>query len=546
MTYKIIHKNSTASGTPPASGDLDVGELAINAADAELYTKDTNGVVRTLSANTFTQDGTGAVQRTVKSKLQDVVSVKDFGAVGDGVIDDTVAIQAAIDAANASRTAFVFLPPGRYKTTATINLKHGVTLYGNSSPKVKFLTSSSVYFTQIRAEGTGAAIAMLDDGAVTVAGYSCAAVDGIEIRFTGTNKSGTSGIQVGEAAQQAIQAKIDNCLIQNFARGINVQGTWNVFVSNTYIYSTLTASPSDPAETFGVYVDAVARPVTSNYFKNVAVQACDVGFYFAGVLSYSGGESIYTDNCGIGFWFDGQGVSPGRGMSLVGVGVEAPRLRGIYVSESTVNITGFHFVKGSGTYEHNVLVASNGKLVIRGGDDVDTGSYGSIAAFQANSGTALTIHDIDLSPTAANCFIGTGLITYFNNGIVFKNSARYDVGEAKTIGVSTRNGPFSGYIDYYWLPDAATQSVPTTTGLTYSTFNVLTLPVNAIVSVTNVATSTSGHNINLRTEDITGFSSCGVVKHVTDVSGSGIVIGPGDSVLLVKKADGKLHHVKRV
>ena len=44
----------------------------------------------------FTQAGAGAVAQTVQDKLEQYVSVKDFGAVGDGVTDDTAAIQAAI------------------------------------------------------------------------------------------------------------------------------------------------------------------------------------------------------------------------------------------------------------------------------------------------------------------------------------------------------------------------------------------------------------------------------------------------------------------
>jgi hypothetical protein len=123
MTYKITHKNSTVSGTPPASGDIDVGEIAINAADAELYVKDTNGNIRKFQNTTtgtaagvrFTQTGTGAVQRTVESKLQDVVSVKDFGAVGDGVADDTAAIQAAIDYVSANPIGGILaFPDGTY------------------------------------------------------------------------------------------------------------------------------------------------------------------------------------------------------------------------------------------------------------------------------------------------------------------------------------------------------------------------------------------------------------------------------------------------
>jgi parallel beta-helix repeat protein len=58
----------------------------------------------------WNQSGSGAVTRTVESKLRDVVSVKDFGAVGDGVADDTAAISTAMS----SGTKRLFFPPGTY------------------------------------------------------------------------------------------------------------------------------------------------------------------------------------------------------------------------------------------------------------------------------------------------------------------------------------------------------------------------------------------------------------------------------------------------
>jgi hypothetical protein len=70
----------------------------------------------TVPGEAFNASGAGAVERTVDDKLRDVVSVKDFGAVGDGVADDTVAIQAAV---NTGKT--VFFPSGTYKQTSTVS-----------------------------------------------------------------------------------------------------------------------------------------------------------------------------------------------------------------------------------------------------------------------------------------------------------------------------------------------------------------------------------------------------------------------------------------
>lgn len=61
----------------------------------------------------YNEGGTGAVTRSVQNKLQESVSVKDFGAVGDGVTDDTAAIQAAHNSAITTGGA-IYFPSGTY------------------------------------------------------------------------------------------------------------------------------------------------------------------------------------------------------------------------------------------------------------------------------------------------------------------------------------------------------------------------------------------------------------------------------------------------
>ena len=60
----------------------------------------------------YNEGGTGAVTTTVQTKLQQYVSVKDFGATGNGTTNDTTAIQAAINSLTNGGT--VFLPKGTY------------------------------------------------------------------------------------------------------------------------------------------------------------------------------------------------------------------------------------------------------------------------------------------------------------------------------------------------------------------------------------------------------------------------------------------------
>ena len=61
---------------------------------------------------TYNQGSAGAQERTLKNKLKDYLSVKDFGAVGDGITDDTAAIIAAAAAMTDNTT--LYFPNGTY------------------------------------------------------------------------------------------------------------------------------------------------------------------------------------------------------------------------------------------------------------------------------------------------------------------------------------------------------------------------------------------------------------------------------------------------
>src|SRR5690606_30812764 len=117
------------------------------------------------------------------------VSVVTFGAVGDGVADDTAAIQAAIDAAETFGLA-TYLPPGRFLITDTLVLKSGTTLRGAGRGS-----------TVIDATGLGAALGA-GRTAITALGARAGTSNSITVAVTRGSKSVTvadaSGLAVGD------------------------------------------------------------------------------------------------------------------------------------------------------------------------------------------------------------------------------------------------------------------------------------------------------------------------------------------------------------
>lgn len=136
----------TSNGNPPnhnpqGSAGNSVGELWLdkshsnpilkifNGADWDIVgSVDEDGLI--ISGNVkYSASLAGAEGRTLTQALSDRVSVKDFGAAGDGTADDTNAIRAAVT----SGATAIYFPYGTYKVSGRVLVEEGQTLFGEGT-----------------------------------------------------------------------------------------------------------------------------------------------------------------------------------------------------------------------------------------------------------------------------------------------------------------------------------------------------------------------------------------------------------------------------
>lgn len=104
------------------------------------------GMVGFGSSLTYPASTVGSKLQEIVLKLKDTVSVKDlqFGAKGDGVTNDTAAIQAAIDYLIAKGGGALYIPSGTYNVNAPLVVTNGsrLRIYGDG-PDISIIRTTS-------------------------------------------------------------------------------------------------------------------------------------------------------------------------------------------------------------------------------------------------------------------------------------------------------------------------------------------------------------------------------------------------------------------
>lgn len=261
-------------------------------------------VRQTSDSITIQAEGDGAVIQSLKTWIfERAVSVKAYGAKGDGVTDDTAAIHKARD----SGASILYFPPGIYMTTGLV--------FSSSDSVVKLDLGARL---DINDTG-GATIKLISDTSRIAIDIqkSPFTVTGGQLTSTGTTFDGlaTIGIRHGNSTQGRYDLHIDNILINEAfsSRAIQTIANVNVTIENCRLYGGSTdlgslcyVIASEPNGFSGSTSVTLRNNYINGGLRGIYLNATSWVTYDRNIIEYSGTTStlsydaaLHLVNCGI-------------------------------------------------------------------------------------------------------------------------------------------------------------------------------------------------------------------------------------------------------
>ena len=331
----------------------------------------------------FIQAGSGAVQRTVESKLQDVVSVLDFipesehAAIkaGTSTYDATVNIQSAITSAKR-----IYLPAGTYKITTTLRIKRDKQLYGDGAGSS--IISQAGDITALDANETTDSN-LVRNIVIENLGINCATTsttDVCGIRLTGTVNNvwgctiknvNVNGFYDGIRIDRPVLTEVNRCEVSNaYRHGFNftgggtslkVRNSWGringgcgFLITGTLQYCTFDTNAADGNGEFGHLFQSTSSGTL--YPEAITVVGCGAeantkdGFKFEDCEAFTVNSCFSYSNTEHGFHLSGA-----RQTVLTGCRAISNTLYGIKTSTSssskapsTITVNGCKLTGNSG------------------------------------------------------------------------------------------------------------------------------------------------------------------------------------------------------
>ena len=271
---RLFIGNGTVSDGAPA-----VGNTEIVTSGSSSFTTALNYVYKGyLGDGTPIQTGaSGDYTRTVQNALDDRVSVKAFGAMGDDSTDDTAAIQRALDEVysdtdqNDTRARRIILfPAGTYRITTSMTIPPFAHLVGEGPDKTVIRNSGS----------TAVAVTEDDDGQVFGSIGNSGATTPTQIQISNITFKNTTA-NGGVSIDNATKVYFHNCKFE----GTYASGGADVSASKGVTVRSTNALPCANVYFNHCQFTAFARLIDLSYdVKNVRFNDCDFNTAYYGAM----------------------------------------------------------------------------------------------------------------------------------------------------------------------------------------------------------------------------------------------------------------------